>query len=63
MKWFKRAGVYYMIFKVPALREEIRSPLNIYSVNRDDSPTSSLFRKGGKKIRLLLSGGRIVNWM
>ena len=35
-KWFKRAGVYYMIFKVPALREEIGDPLDIYSVNRDN---------------------------
>ena len=31
-KWFKRAGVYYMIFKIPALREEIGDPLNIYIV-------------------------------
>ena len=38
-KWFKRAGVYYMIFKVPALREEIGDPLDIYSVDRDNSPT------------------------
>ena len=31
-KWFMRAGVYYMIFKVPALREEIGDPLDIYIV-------------------------------
>ena len=31
-KWFKRAGVHYMIFKVPALREEIGDPLEIYIV-------------------------------
>ena len=29
-----------MIFKVPALREEIGYPLDIYSVNRDNSPTN-----------------------
>ena len=38
-KWFKRAGVYYIIFKVPALREEIDDTLDIYSVNHDNSPT------------------------
>ena len=31
-KWFKRAGVYYIIFKVPALREEIGDPLDICMV-------------------------------
>ena len=31
-KWFKRAGVYSMIFKVPALREEIGDSLVIYIV-------------------------------
>ena len=35
-KWFKRAGVYSMIFKVPALREEIGDPLDMYSVNCDN---------------------------
>ena len=30
--WFKRAGVYYMICKVPGLREEIGDPLHIYIV-------------------------------
>ena len=39
VKWFKTAGVYYMIFKVPALREEIGDPLDMYSVNYDNSPT------------------------
>ena len=39
-KWFKTAGVYYMIFKVPALREEMGDPLDIYiySFNSDISP-------------------------
>ena len=37
-KWFKAARVYSMMFKVPALREEIGDPLDIYSVNRDISP-------------------------
>ena len=31
-KWFKRAGLYNMIFRVPALREEIGGPLDIYIV-------------------------------
>ena len=38
-KWFMRAGVYYMIFKVPALRKEIGDPLDVCSVNCDNSPT------------------------
>ena len=38
-KWFKTAGMYSMIFKVPALREEMGDPLDIYSVDRDNSPT------------------------
>ena len=38
-KWFKTAGMYSMIFKVPALREEIGDPLDMYCVNRDNSPT------------------------
>ena len=38
-KWFKRAGVYSMIFKVQALRKEIGDPLHRYSVNRDNSLT------------------------
>ena len=47
-----------MIFKVPALREEIGDPLDMYSVNRDNSPTQPLFRKGGKQVRLLLGWGK-----
>ena len=58
MKWFKTAGVYSMIFKVPTLRKEIGDPLDMYSVNNDNSPTWPLFRKGGTKIRLLLWVGR-----
>ena len=38
-KWFNRGGVYYMIFKVPTLREKIGDPLDMYSVNHDNSPT------------------------
>ena len=38
-KWFKTAGVYYMIVKVPALIEEMGDPLDMYSVNRDNLPT------------------------
>ena len=38
-KSFKTAGVYSMIFKVPALKEEIGDPLDTYSVNHDNSPT------------------------
>ena len=57
-KWFKTAGVYYIIFKAPALRDERGDSLDMYSVNRDNSPTYPLFRKGGKKIRLLLRVGK-----
>ena len=32
VKWFKTAGMYSMIFKVPALREEIGDPLDIFIV-------------------------------
>ena len=32
MKWLKTLGVYSMIFQVPALREEIGDPLDIYIV-------------------------------
>ena len=35
-KWFKRAVVYYMIFKVTALREGIGDVMDIYIVNRDN---------------------------
>ena len=38
-KWFKTAGVYSMIFKVPALIEEKGGPLDMYSINHDISPT------------------------
>ena len=34
-----------MIFKVPALREEIGNPLDIYSVNHDNSPTYPLLER------------------
>ena len=54
-----------MTFKVPALREEIGNPLDMYNVNDDNSPTQPLSRKGGKKVRLLLQGvwERIVSWI
>ena len=45
-----------MIFKVPACREEIGDPLDMYSVNYDNSPNWPLFRKGGKEMTLV--GGR-----
>ena len=38
VKWFKTAGVYYVVFKVPALREEIGDSFDMYSVNCDNSP-------------------------
>ena len=47
-----------MLFKVPALREEIGDPLDMYSVNDDNSPTQPLFIKFGKKIRRFLQGGK-----
>ena len=37
-KWFKRAGVYYIIFKVPALREEIGDPLEDLQIYIQDPP-------------------------
>ena len=46
-----------MIFKVTALREEIGDPLDMYSVNCDNSSVQPVFRKGGDKIRLLLYMG------
>ena len=54
-----------MIFKVSALRDERGDSLDMYSVNRDNSPTYPLFRKGGNKVRLLLwvGGWRIVSWI
>ena len=54
---FKTASVHYVIFKVPAFREEIGDPLDMYGVNHDNSPTKPLFGKCRKKIRLLLWGG------
>ena len=45
-----------MIFKVPACREEIGDPLDIYSVNRDILPNYPLFRQSRNKIRLFLRG-------
>ena len=51
-----------MMFKVPALMEETGDPLDLYSANYDNSPTQPLFRMGGKKIRLLVVGERIVSW-
>ena len=39
VKWFKTAGVCSMIFKVPALREEVGDPSDLYGVNHDNSPT------------------------
>ena len=63
-KWFKREGVYNMIFKVPALIEEIGDPLEIYIVlTVIIRPCSHFFKKGGKKIILLLWGGRILSWI
>ena len=38
MKWFKTAGVYSIIFKIPDHGEEIGDPLDMYSVNCDISP-------------------------
>ena len=45
-----------MIFKVPAYREKIGDPLDMYSVNYDNSPNWPLFRKCGKEMTLV--GGR-----
>ena len=42
-----------MVFKVQTHREETGDPLDMYRVNYDISHDQSLFRKGGKKIRLL----------
>ena len=57
-KWFKIAVVYSMVFKAPALRAEIGDPLDMYSVNHYNSPTQPLFRKCGKKVRVLLLEGK-----
>ena len=56
VKWFK-AGMYSMIFKVEALRQEIGDPLDMYSVDFGISPNWTIFRKGRKWIRLLLCVG------
>ena len=45
-----------MVFKVPTHREEIGDALDMCIVNCDISPNYPLFRKGAKKIRLLLGG-------
>ena len=37
-KWFKTAGVYSMIFKVPGLRKEVGDGFDMYGVNHDISP-------------------------
>ena len=49
-------GVYSMVFKVPTHGEEIGDPLDMYRVNCDISPNYQLFRKGGKRIRLVRGG-------
>ena len=46
-----------MIFKIPTHKEEIGNPLYMLSVNCDISPYYPLFRKGVKKIILLLRWG------
>ena len=63
-KWFKIAGVYYMIFKVPVLREEIGDPLDIYIyivLSVTFHPPSHFLERVER--RLLLWGGRIVSWI
>ena len=45
VKRFKTAVVYSIIFKVPAFREEIGDPLDMYSVNHDNSPTSHFLER------------------
>ena len=45
-----------MVFKVPTCTEEIGDPLDMQIVNCDISSNQPLFRKGRKKIRLLLGG-------
>ena len=53
-----------MIFKVPALRKETGDPLDIYIVlTVIIRPCSHFFKKGGKKIILVLWGGRILSWI
>ena len=38
-----------MIFKVPAYREKIGDPLDMYSVNRDIHPPSHFLERVGKR--------------
>ena len=45
-----------MGFKVPTHRIEIGDTFHKYSVNCDISPNYQLFRKGGKRIRLVRGG-------
>ena len=56
VKWFKRAGVYYMIFEVPALREEIGDPLDKCMVLTVIIHPPSHFLESVER-RLLLRGG------
>ena len=51
-----------MIFKVPALREEIGDPLDIYIVLTVIIHPPSHFLERVER-RLLLWGGRIVSWI
>ena len=55
------AGEYFMVFKVPASREETGDSLDKYSVDHDISPNEPLFIKGEREIRLLLEGRSIVS--
>ena len=48
--------MYSLGLKVSTHREEIGYPLDKYSVNCDISPNYQLFRKGGKRIRLVRGG-------
>ena len=47
-----------MVFNVLTRREETGDPLDMYNVNHDISPKYPLFRKGGKKMSLLLGLGK-----
>ena len=47
-----------MVFKVPALREEVGDPSDMYSVNHDNSPTQPLFQKGWREDKTVLEGGK-----
>ena len=55
-----------MIFKVPARREEIGDPLDMYTVNCDISPNYNFLERAGKKEDYSYGGrveGRIVSWV